>query len=106
LINELKLQYDHILIDTPPVHVLTDAMIVATFCDLCLYVVRQDYTPRQELTFIKELYSEKKLPKLKIILNAVSTEQSSNSYLYHNNGYIKEPSMTMKSRIKKFVSRF
>jgi capsular exopolysaccharide synthesis family protein len=106
LIDELKLKYDHILIDTPPVHILTDATIIAHMCDLCLYVIRQDYTPSQELGFINELRSDNKLPRMKLVFNAVKSELHANSYIYQKNSYIKEPSRSMKSRFKKFMSRF
>lgn len=106
LISELKLKYDHILIDTPPVHILTDAMIISPVCDVCLYVIRQDYTPSQELSFINELSSDNKLPRMKLIFNAVKSELHANSYIYQKNSYIKEPTRSMKSKMKKFASRF
>ena len=106
LLAELKLKYDHILIDTPPVHILTDAMIISPMCDLCLYVIRQDYTPSQELGFINELREENKLPRMKLIFNAVKSELHANSYIYQKNSYIKEPTRSMKSKLKKFASRF
>ncbi|WP_121809981.1 GumC family protein [Mucilaginibacter kameinonensis] len=106
LITNLKLKYDHILIDTPPVHILADAMIIAHMCDLCLYVIRQDYTPNQELEFIREIKAENKLPRMKLIFNAVKSEQSANSYIYQKNSYIKEPTKSVKNRMKKFASRF
>lgn len=106
LLSNLKLKYDHILIDTPPVHILADAMIIAHMCDLCLYVIRQDFTPNQELEFIKELKAENKLPRMKLIFNAVKMEQGANSYIYQKNSYIKEPSKSFKTHMKKFLSRF
>jgi capsular exopolysaccharide synthesis family protein len=106
LINDLKLRYDHILIDTPPVHILTDAMIVTHMADLCLYVIRQDYTPSQELGFISELRAENKLPRMKLIFNAVKSDMHANAYIYQKNSYIKEPAKSMRSRFKKFLSRF
>jgi len=63
LIKELRLEYNHILIDSPPVHLLTDAMIVAPLCDVSLYLIRQDFTPKQELEFISELRQEHKASK-------------------------------------------
>jgi tyrosine-protein kinase Etk/Wzc len=106
LIEEFKSQYDHILIDTPPVHLVTDATIVAHMCDVCFYVIRQDYTPNQELEYIRELHMDKKLPRLNLIFNAVKTDSSVNSYIYQKNGYIKEPSKSFKGKLKTFLSRF
>jgi len=82
LIKELKLEFDHILIDTPPVHLLTDAMIVAPMCDVSLYLIRQDYTPKIELEFIRELYMEKKLPRVSFIFNAIKNAEYGGGYNY------------------------
>ena len=106
LINDLKLRYDHILIDTPPIHLLTDAMIITPLCDISLYIVRYDYTPKDELAYIREIYNSKKLPKLSVIFNAVKIDLQKSGYLYQKNGYIKPPSLTFKARIKKFFRRF
>jgi capsular exopolysaccharide synthesis family protein len=106
LINDLKLEFDHILIDSPPVHLLTDAMIVAPMCDVSLYLIRQDYTPKIELEFIKELYMEKKLPRISLIFNAVKNAEYGGGYNYQKNSYIKKAPVKFKNVVKKFFSRF
>ncbi|GAA4316651.1 tyrosine-protein kinase [Mucilaginibacter gynuensis] len=106
LITELKKEYANVLIDTPPVHLLTDAMIIAHLCDVSMYVIRQDYTPKHELEFIKELNAEKKLPRLNLIFNGVQSDKTGSNYGYQNNSYIKEARKPFKSRLKKFFSRF
>jgi capsular exopolysaccharide synthesis family protein len=106
LIRDLKLEFDHILIDSPPVHLLTDAMIVAPMCDVSLYLIRQDYTPKIELEFIRELYLEKKLPRISLIFNAVKNAEYGGGYNYQKNSYIKKAPVKFKTVIKKFFSRF
>jgi capsular exopolysaccharide synthesis family protein len=106
LIEELKLEFDHILIDSPPVHLLTDAMIVAPMCDVTLYLIRQDFTPKQELGFIRELYIDKKLPRISLIFNAIKNAEYGGGYNYQKNSYVKKARSTFKSRIKKFLNRF
>ncbi|MBS1530398.1 MAG: polysaccharide biosynthesis tyrosine autokinase, partial [Bacteroidetes bacterium] len=53
LIAHLREQYDDIVIDTPPVNIVTDAIIIAKQADLTLYAVRQGYTSKMLLPFIK-----------------------------------------------------
>jgi capsular exopolysaccharide synthesis family protein len=106
LIQELRAEYDHVLVDTPPIHLLTDAMIVAPFADVSLYLVRQDYTPKQELDFIRDLYREKKLPRLNLIFNAVKNAEYGSGYSYHKNSYVKKTPVNFKSSLKKFLTRF
>ncbi|WP_461465193.1 GumC family protein, partial [Mucilaginibacter sp.] len=52
LLNDLSLEYDHILFDTPPIHSINDAYILAKFCNVTLYVVRSNYTSKSLLPFI------------------------------------------------------
>ncbi|HEY8780365.1 MAG TPA: polysaccharide biosynthesis tyrosine autokinase [Mucilaginibacter sp.] len=106
LIKELRLEYNHILIDSPPVHLLTDAMIVAPLCDVSLYLIRQDFTPKQELEFISELRQEQKLPRMNLVFNGIKIDEYISGYNYSKNSYIKKTPARFKNRVKKFFSRF
>ncbi len=106
LIKELRLEYDHVLIDSPPMHLLTDAMIIAPMCDVSLYVVRQDYTPKQELEFISDIYQEKKLSRMNLVFNGVKSDKYSYGYNYQKNTYYTQSPRKLKNRIKRFFSRF
>jgi capsular exopolysaccharide synthesis family protein len=50
MINELKLRYDYIILDTPPVGLVSDALELAKFCDAPLYVTRQGFTKKGMLS--------------------------------------------------------
>ncbi len=107
LIENLRLEYDDIILDTPPVHLVTDALIVADLCDVTLYVVRQGYTSKEELDFIKRISKEKRLPKLNIIFNGIQNSKYGNSYHYDNSYYTKSvKKISAKSVFKDFISRF
>jgi len=106
LIKAVRLTYNHILIDTPPIHLLTDAMIVAPSCDVSMYVIRQNYTQKQELEFISELYRDQKLPRMTLVFNAVRSDEYISGYNYQKNSYIKKPQIKFKNRLKRFFSRF
>ena len=54
LITRLKATYDYIVLDTPPIGLVADALELLEHVDATLYVVRQDYTKRQMLNFINE----------------------------------------------------
>lgn len=49
LLNELKTQYDYIVIDTPPNDVVSDAMALCRCANCVLYVVRQDHVQRNQV---------------------------------------------------------
>ncbi|QNL51711.1 polysaccharide biosynthesis tyrosine autokinase [Olivibacter sp. SDN3] len=75
LLTELRNEYDHILIDSPPLHLVTDALILAPLTELSLYVVRHNYTPKEELKFVDEVYKANKLPNMKLVFNGVQMDK-------------------------------
>jgi tyrosine-protein kinase Etk/Wzc len=69
LFTEAKHQFDYIVVDTPPVGLVTDAQLISRYADMSLYVVRQKFTNKRQLSIIEELAVTHKMPKLNIILN-------------------------------------
>lgn len=106
LINQLRQKFDYILLDSPPVHLVTDAAILAPYCDVTLYIVRQDYTPKPELRFIKEIVESKKYPRVNIIFNGVKRQNSEEGYVYAQNNYYTPSEKSFKTRYKNFFNRF
>lgn len=87
LIQQLRNEYDDILIDTPPLHLVTDAMILARVCNVTLYLVKQGYTDKSELKFIKQTVKENKLPNLNIIFNGIQRTKYGYGYKYDGSYY-------------------
>lgn len=69
LIQTLKTQYDYIILDTPPVGLVTDALELDQFCDAALYVVRQNYTKKDMITVLNNRNQRGELNNLSVILN-------------------------------------
>ena len=67
----LKKNFDAIIIDSAPVGLVTDSMTLSKYADATLYIVRHKYTLKKQINFVNELYVNKKLPKLSIIINDV-----------------------------------
>lgn len=108
LISDLRDRYDDIIIDTPPLHLVTDAMIIARHTDVSLYVIRQGYTGKDELNFIKEIHEADKLPNMNIVFNGIKQNKYGYGYKYDNSYYSSTGNRkkTFKSAWKKFLSRF
>ncbi|QEM02522.1 polysaccharide biosynthesis tyrosine autokinase [Mucilaginibacter rubeus] len=87
LIAELEHSYTNIIIDSPPVHLVADAYVIARVSDVTLYVARQGVTPKSELTFIKTLLKENKLPNMQIVFNGVNVKKFGFGYEYDNSYY-------------------
>jgi capsular exopolysaccharide synthesis family protein len=83
----LKENFDVILIDTAPVGMVSDAMTLGKFADTTLYVVRQGYTYKKQVSLIDELYHENRLPKISIIINDVKIKPGYGYYGYGRYGY-------------------
>ena len=88
LMTLLKKDYDTVIIDSPPVHLVSDALILARFAQTTLYVVRQGVTKKAELKFIKHLYQDGKLPQMQIVFNGVNTKRYGYGYEYDNVYYV------------------
>jgi tyrosine-protein kinase Etk/Wzc len=71
LIRELKKEFDYVLIDSPPVSLITDAKLLNVYSDICLYVIRHNYTPKLYLKMIDEIYDNDELNNVNIIFNGI-----------------------------------
>ena len=69
LITELKSRYDYIILDTPPVGLVADALELAQYCDVTLYIVRQNYTKKDMLTLLNNREKRGELNNLSVVFN-------------------------------------
>jgi polysaccharide biosynthesis transport protein len=70
LIEELKKTYDYIILDTPPVGLVSDALELAQYCDVTLYIVRQNYTKKDMITQLNNRVKRGELNNTSVILNS------------------------------------
>lgn len=71
LFANLKENYDVIIIDTPPVGPVSDALALGKWADISFFVVRHKYTLRTTLKLVNKLNEDKKLPRLTLIINGI-----------------------------------
>ncbi len=83
LIAELKPEYDFIVMDTPPVGLVTDGMMAMKNSDISIFVVRANYSKYEFLRNLKRLSSIHKLTNLAIVLNAVPSNKKGYGYGYY-----------------------
>jgi len=67
--DTLKAQYDYIIVDTAPVSLVTDTLLISKYADATIYVVRANKIDKDMLRIPNELYKDKKLNKLSLVLN-------------------------------------
>ena len=87
LFNWLSSNFDEILIDTPPVKLVADAMILSRFSNSVLYIMRQSVTYKSDLHYLKQLYQRHKFNNLHVVLNGVSMTGKYNYKSNYNYGY-------------------
>ena len=69
MVAELRNNYDMIVIDSPPVAVVTDAVLISRTCDTTLFVVRHRFTSVNALDLVDDLTKNKTIANLAIVLN-------------------------------------
>jgi capsular exopolysaccharide synthesis family protein len=91
LLNELKKQYDYVIVDTAPTLLVTDTTLITQLADAILYVSRANFTDRKLFGYISELKKLNNIKNIGIILNNVGDNKGYGygySYRYsYNYGY-------------------
>lgn len=72
LIDQLKENYNDIIIDTAPIGLVADAQIISRFANASIFVIRHGYSQKSQVNKIEQLYQEKKLPGMGIVFNGVN----------------------------------
>jgi len=75
------------VIDTAPIGLVSDAFTLSQYADASIYVVRQRYTFKRQISFIDELYKQKKLSQLGVLVNDVVSEGARGYYGYGGGRY-------------------
>jgi tyrosine-protein kinase Etk/Wzc len=83
LLDELKAEFDFVVIDTPPVGLVTDGIMAMKRSDLSIYVVRANYSKKEFLTNLNRLSSIHRLTSLAVVLNALPSSGRSYGYGYY-----------------------
>ena len=81
-IETLKKNFDYVILDTAPVGMVTDTLLIGHVADLSVYVCRADYTHKNEYTLINELAENNKLPKLCTVINGLDLKRRKYGYYY------------------------
>ena len=86
IIEKLKDTYDVIVIDNPPVGLVSDGVQVLAMADVPIYVFKANYSKRHFVGRVKELVDVQGFNNLNVILNGVNPKQSRYGYGY-GSGY-------------------
>ena len=84
LVEEMRGQYDYIILDCPPVELVTDAKVINRVADMTIFVVRAGLLEKDELPTIQEYYDQNRYRNMAILLNGTDINSG---YGYHRYGY-------------------
>jgi len=87
MIEELKKKYDYIILDTPPVGLVSDALELAQYCDVILYIVRQNFTKKEMITLLNNRVKRGELKNTSIILNGFQNKAKYGAGYGYGYGY-------------------
>ena len=90
LIKDLNKKYDYVIIDTPPIGLVTDGVILMQNADINLYIIRHNYSTVKSLNIINSLYNDKQVQNVHIVINDFQLSSSYGDiygYGYGGHGY-------------------
>lgn len=81
-ISRFREWYDMIIIDTPPIGLVSDTLELGRLADSSLIVCRCDYSLKRNFDLINKVKAEQKLPKMNLVLNGVDLAKRKYGYYY------------------------
>ncbi|WP_210520978.1 polysaccharide biosynthesis tyrosine autokinase [Hymenobacter terricola] len=88
LVEQMRAEYDYVVLDTPPMGYVAEFFVLLRHFDASLYIVRQNYTAKDMLSQIDELYRANKVSNIYTVLNDVNFAKTygyshkANAYAY------------------------
>lgn len=86
VIEKLKKEFDYIILDNPPVGIVTDALISFQFADFPIYIFKANYSKKVFIQTVHNIMKETNIKNIAIVLNAVERNFISYGRSYHNYG--------------------
>ena len=82
MLASLKVKYDIIILDTPPLGLVADALTLMNYSDINLYVVRQNYTQKGILAYVNDLFIKNRVGDIQLVFNDVKDGSGAYGYGY------------------------
>jgi capsular exopolysaccharide synthesis family protein len=97
ILSSLKEKYDFIIIDTPPIGLVTDGIMAMKKADVSIYVVRANYSKKDFLSNLQRVKGLHKLNNMSVVFNALPTSTKMYGYGYY------EDQTPIKKSWKRFI---
>lgn len=87
IINELRRDYDYIIIDSPPMGLVTDALLLMKQADISLVVFRSEFSEKEYVKSLEEITSSYNIQNVGLVLNGVKPKNMSQSFFKYSYTY-------------------
>ncbi len=87
IINELREEYDYVIIDSPPVGAISDTLVLMKMVDISLIVFRSEFSEKEYVKSIDEMVRTYDLKNVGLILNAVKPNNISQGFFKYSYTY-------------------
>ncbi len=82
IIDYGKQHYDYVIVDTAPVNIVTDTLLLGHFADMFVYVIRANYLDKRMLKIPQTMYENNRLPNMAILINDTDYKKKGYGYGY------------------------
>lgn len=89
LFEELKSMFDYIIIDSSPVGLVSDSLIIEKYADMTIYVCRHNYTTTEQIGLVNQLKTKDNVDNIYLVINDVDFSKS--RYLSYGYGVSEPP---------------
>ncbi len=87
IINELRGEYDYIIIDSPPMGLVTDALLLMKQADISLVVFRSEFSEKEYIKSLEDMVESYNINNVGLVLNGVKQKYMSQSFFKYSYTY-------------------
>ncbi len=87
IINELRTEYDYIIVDSPPMGLVTDALLIMKQADISLVVFRSELSEKDYVKSLEDIVSSYNINNVGLVLNGVKPKYMSQSFFKYSYTY-------------------
>jgi tyrosine-protein kinase Etk/Wzc len=106
LLRRFRKKYDLVILDTPPIGIVTDGVLVMKKTDIQMFILRAEYSKNQFIEFIEKTNVIHQFPHLYLILNGLKSARGLHYGYGYGSGYYTEKSRTFLNRILPVSRRY
>lgn len=114
-LDDVRARFDIVVMDNAPISIITDSVIVGRKADANLFILRQEYSHRDQIKFVNELAKQEKLHNIALALNDVQVKSYGygsrryggyyNNYKYGGNYYSDMPKQKVSKRLLRRLTK-